>query len=173
VQITVDFSQKTATEGFELIPDGTYSAIVDKVDYCVRNGKDYLNWQFSITDENYLNRKVWMTTYLQTNSVWTAEKAFGALGFKVSEEVGTSEDGTKLKKFNIVVEPIDDPKKPEVKGMLTSPDVESMDCEIVVYIDNKFNPDKPSQKVREIVKQNKQPEVVAEAQESTKRRKIS
>ena len=65
--ISVDL---TNVEGgdFELLPEGTYNATVYEVEF--NEEKNYLNWEFRITDADYEDRRAWTITSLKPNALW-------------------------------------------------------------------------------------------------------
>jgi hypothetical protein len=67
--------------GFEAIPEGTYSVVIEKVE--VRESKssdnDYLNWEFSISEGEFEDRRLWMITSLSEKALFKLKDVFEAL----------------------------------------------------------------------------------------------
>lgn len=88
---------------FPVIPTGVYNAEVTNTEVKVAKegakyeGKEYISWEFSITDEGYDNRKVWVNTSLvneekprrmlkRTLLAFHTEEELDAEGFELDPE---------------------------------------------------------------------------------------
>ena len=72
------------TGGFEPIPVGVYNATVFNIETKegAESKKPYLNWTFQVQDERFANRRVWLMTSLQPNSLWRLKEVLEALGLE-------------------------------------------------------------------------------------------
>ena len=119
------FSLDLSNTSFEAIPAGTYEATVENVELKQAQHSEfpYLNWSFTITDEEFLGRKVWMTTSLNPKAVWKLQQCFEALG--IIDREASAEGGDQ--EFEIDV---DDESK-----ILINPEVIGESCMISISID--------------------------------------
>jgi hypothetical protein len=92
-RIRVNFSEKEATsESREVtpVPRGKYQATVTDCEMrecgptSKNPGKPYLNFEFTITEGPYANRKVWTNAMLFTGALYTITQMLKALGEEVN-----------------------------------------------------------------------------------------
>lgn len=66
---------------FEPLPEGEYEVIIDRVE--VRESKssdnDYLNWEMTVQDDEYEDRKLWMITSLSPRALFRLKDVLLAL----------------------------------------------------------------------------------------------
>lgn len=106
--------------GFEPIPEGTYDAIIDKVE--VRESKssdhNYLNFEMVIQDEDYEGRRMWMINSFSPKALFRMKDTLEALGQDV-EDVEFEWD--------------DDVEVTTSGGpLLIQPDLDGLPCRVVV-----------------------------------------
>ncbi len=78
--INVNFSE---VEDFELLPAGVYPVAVTNVEESENpgpSGYTYLNWEFTITEGEWENRKQWTITSLSPKSAFRLREVLVALG---------------------------------------------------------------------------------------------
>ena len=84
--VNVDFSD---VKGFEPIPQGTYSAIIENVelrDSKSTEGNQNINWEFTVNDGGEFDgRKLFMTTSLAPKALFRLKGVMESLGFEASE----------------------------------------------------------------------------------------
>lgn len=113
-KIDINFSDTQ----FDLVEPGVYLATIDFVELRTsqKNGNQYFNWQFTMADDKYAGRKLWMITGLAENSQWVIAKTLKALGI-------TSEGS------EIALE-VDDES-----NLLINPELSDMQCYLKVEYD--------------------------------------
>jgi hypothetical protein len=78
--IKINFAEVEGS--FEPLPEGTYDCFVEVVE--VRESQssdnDYLNWELTVQDEEFKNRKLWMITSLGERALWKLKDTLLALG---------------------------------------------------------------------------------------------
>lgn len=100
-KIDINFSDTQ----FDLVEPGVYLATIDFVELRTsqKNGSQYFNWQFTLADEKYTGRKMWMITSLNENSQWVIAKTLKALGITTEgNEIALEVDD----ESNILVNPM-------------------------------------------------------------------
>ena len=72
----------------EVIPDGKYTARIDKVEERIaeKSKNTYWNVEFTLTDDAVAGRKVWGVFMLQPNALWKLRTLYEALGIDTSGE---------------------------------------------------------------------------------------
>jgi hypothetical protein len=77
--VRINFAEVESS--FAPMPEGTYDVIVELVE--VRESKssdnDYLNWEFTVQDDEFQGRKLWMITSLSAKALWKLKDTFLAL----------------------------------------------------------------------------------------------
>lgn len=78
--LAINFSE---VPDFTTLPAGNYAVMVDKCE--LRESKNnpgsyYLNWTFVVTEGEYTNRQIWMTSGLTEKSLWRLKAVFKNLG---------------------------------------------------------------------------------------------
>lgn len=81
-----------------VVPEGTYTATINKVELKEGTKAPYLNWEFDIMNEGYEDRKVWLITSLADNALFRLKQVAENLGFEGGFDFETNEN-------NFVVEP--------------------------------------------------------------------
>jgi hypothetical protein len=75
-------------DGFDAIPDGTYQAVIDRVELkrSKTSGRKMLEWELKILGPSHAGRKVWKYTLLETpeNVAW-AKKDFRRVGLHLEK----------------------------------------------------------------------------------------
>lgn len=78
--LSVNFAEIEGS--FEPLPEGEYECVVERVE--VRESKssdhNYLNWELSVLDEDYEDRKLWMITSLSPKALFRLKDVFVAVG---------------------------------------------------------------------------------------------
>lgn len=77
----LDFSKIGDTIDLDQVP-----AVIEKIQVRIgaTTGNPYMNWEFSVLHPEYMGRKVWMTTGMTPEGLWSTKLAFATLGFDVS-----------------------------------------------------------------------------------------
>lgn len=89
--ITVNFSD---VEDFELLPAGVYPATVTDVTESENpgpSGYTYLNWEFTILEGEFEDRKQWTITSLSPKAAFRLKEVLVAFGV-TSDEIATMEE---------------------------------------------------------------------------------
>lgn len=118
---TINFSD---VDSFEPMPGSEwYGVEIDKVE--VRENKDgdalYLNWELTVVDGDYENRKLWMITSLKDTARRRLKKAFTQLGV-----LDNDDDEIEIE-YDEDVEPT-----PKSGPLLLYPDFEGMEASVFV-----------------------------------------
>jgi hypothetical protein len=99
--LNLDFS---SVEGGDLIPEGTYNVVIDKVEARPssnpNNNSPNLNWQCTIADGEHKNRKVFMTTGTGQNALWKLKDTLEALGISTEGLSVVTDDSS-----NLIIQP--------------------------------------------------------------------
>src|SRR6266576_2088487 len=79
--LDIDFSAANDN----LVPEGDYSVVIEKVEARPAGpnsttGAPNLNWTCVITEGDYKNRKLWLTTNVGQNAVWKLKDTLTDLG---------------------------------------------------------------------------------------------
>lgn len=92
-RVPIDFS---TVEEFEPLEKGEYNCIIEEITYVeaqVEDKYDYLNLRLSVTDEEYLNRKLWKIWSLSPKALFRMKQDLENLGYDLDElEVDYDED---------------------------------------------------------------------------------
>lgn len=112
-QIQINFAE-VEDNAFEAIPEANYPVVIDHVEMRDSKSSDnpYLNWEMTVSEGEYANRKLWMMTSLSEKALWRLKA--------VLSNLGVLEDGEM--RFEV-----DDDTK-----YLTSPDIAGMPAIAVV-----------------------------------------
>jgi hypothetical protein len=99
--LNIDFSASST----DLIPEGQYSVVIDKVEARAAGpnsttGAPNLNWQLTITEGDYKNRKLFLNTNLAPQSVWNLRGILEGLGVYEEGMPFVTDDAS-----NILVQP--------------------------------------------------------------------
>lgn len=96
-QIVFDLGNDTS----DLMPKGQYRAEITAVtlkDSKNTPGNQYINWEFTLVEEEYVGRKLWLITTLTKESIWKLRSTLKALGIVYSKGeqliIEADEDGT-------------------------------------------------------------------------------
>lgn len=85
-KMTVNFAEVEGS--FDAIPEGRYPVVIEKVE--VRESKssehNYFNWELTISEGEFENRRLWMITSLSPRALFRMKDVFEALGFDVEDE---------------------------------------------------------------------------------------
>lgn len=123
-KLKINFAEKDNSK----LPDGTYEAIIDKAE--IKNANDgnsqYINWQFSVTDEDFFNRKEFGMTSLKSTAGYFLRRTFETLGVTFEK----LEDGTYDVELDVEAGPTAD-----APARLVDPDFEGMKVTIEVKTD--------------------------------------
>jgi hypothetical protein len=66
---------------FEPMPEGKYTLSLSDVDASKEGpAGPYWSWEFSVLDEGYTNRKLWVNTSLSADAEWKLKETFEAFG---------------------------------------------------------------------------------------------
>lgn len=71
---------------FTPVPEGEYNVVLEKAEMkkAKTDGSDMISVTWSITDEEYENRKLFENYSLKPQALWKLKNTLGALGFDVS-----------------------------------------------------------------------------------------
>src|ERR1035437_10407307 len=86
------------TNDFEVLPIGTYNAFIFDIKLKTSQAGDgYYNWEFTVSDDDYKGRKIFMVTSLKPEALWklkktlqdlTGETLDGEFEFEAAEFIG-------------------------------------------------------------------------------------
>lgn len=109
-------------ESFEPLPEGKYAAEIEKVEVRSNKARDglYLNWELTVLDGDYENRKLWMITSLKETALFRLKEVFEQLDLLDDDE-------------DMELEYDDDMEPDTTAGpLLLYPEVEGIECTAVV-----------------------------------------
>lgn len=94
-QISINFSEVQDT-AFEPIPKGEYPVIIDHVEIKASKSSEnpYLNWELTVSDGEFINRKLWMMTSLSEKALWRLKSVFSNLGVLEDEMIIETDEDT-------------------------------------------------------------------------------
>lgn len=83
----------TDVETFEAMPAGVYEVEVAEVEVRPSENSeyDYINWTLSVTEGDYINRKLWLVTSMSPKAAWKLKEALLAFGADESDLEGELE----------------------------------------------------------------------------------
>jgi hypothetical protein len=125
-------------ESFEPIPAGEYGVEVEKVEVRMNKAGDgmYLNWEMTVIDGDYENRKLWLITSLKDTAL------FRLKGILEGLQVIDGEEDIELE--------YDDDIDPSTKEgpLLLEPNLEGMEC--VAVVQNEMYEGKEQNRVKDL-----------------------
>lgn len=135
--IRINFAEVESS--FQPLPEGRYECIVEVVE--VRESKssdnDYLNWEFTVQEDEFEGRKLWMITSLSEKALWKLKDTL------VSLEVIEEDEELEIEwEDDVDITPKEGPR-------ITNPELEGVACIAVVY--NEIYEGREQNRVREVV----------------------
>lgn len=112
--IKINFAEVEGS--FEPLPEGSYECIIEVVE--VRESQssdnDYLNWELTVQDEEFKNRKLWLITSLGERALWKLKDTLLSVGV-IQEDDELEIDW----EDNIDIQPREGPRvlTPELEGL--------------------------------------------------------
>jgi hypothetical protein len=125
-------------ESFEPVPAGEYGVEIEKVEVRENKAKDglYLNWEMTIIDGDFENRKLWLITSLKDTALFRLKSIFEGL-----QVIDGSED--------LELEYDDDIDPGNKEGpLLLDPNLEGMEC--IAVVQNEMYEGKEQNRVRDL-----------------------
>lgn len=150
----VNFSD---VESFEPVPEDEYGIEIDKVEVRQNKAGDglYLNWELTIVDGDYENRKLWLITSLKDTALFRLKAIFEGLGVIDQDE-------------DIELEYDDDIEPTTKEGpRLLEPDLEGL--EAIAVVNNEMYEGRPQNRVKDLFVERK----AKKTKTSTTKRKSS
>ena len=83
-------------KGFEPIPDGNYTAVVNKAEFLSSNEPPVIRWEFIIKNQGYMNRRLWKESRINEKTVQYIKADFMALGLSVPAKLANIPDSLAL-----------------------------------------------------------------------------
>jgi hypothetical protein len=125
-------------ESFEPVPAGEYGVEIEKVEVRENKAGDslYLNWEMTIIDGDFENRKLWLITSLKDTALFRLKSIFEGL------QIIDGEEDLELE--------YDDDIDPSTKEgpLLIDPNLEGMEC--VAVVQNEMYEGKEQNRVRDL-----------------------
>ena len=75
-----------ATGSFEPLEDGVYHARLVNVEVKPGAAGPYWAWEYDVTDQPYVNRKLWNNTSLSEAALWKLKESFDAYGVETDSD---------------------------------------------------------------------------------------